>query len=73
MCWAGSVRLGRAQAVEAFNRLLQLGIEAADAEPRQRRLHSVDDPALLANETFALALGRLASSCASVGIATILQ
>jgi hypothetical protein len=27
--------------------------------PRQRRLHPVDDPALLANEAFALAIGPL--------------
>jgi hypothetical protein len=37
---------GGAQAVKAFGGLLQLGIEAADAEPDQRCFHSVDDPTL---------------------------
>src|SRR6516165_5377293 len=49
--------LGRAQAVKTFGGLLQLGIESADAEPGQRRLHSVDDPTLLSDEALALAVG----------------
>jgi len=53
---------GRAQAFKAFGGLLQLGIESTDAEPDQRRLHSVDDPTLLSHEALALAVGRLASS-----------
>ena len=51
--------LGRAQSFEAFGGLLQLGIEAADAEPDQRGLHPVDDPALLSDEALALAVGPL--------------
>jgi hypothetical protein len=36
-------------------------------------LRSLEPDDRLADETFAFAIGRLASSCASVGIATILQ
>src|SRR5262245_60248011 len=52
--------LGRAQTCEAFGGLLQLGIEASDAEPDQRCSHSVDDPTLLCDEALALAVGPLA-------------
>src|SRR5262249_17938568 len=51
--------LGRAQMFQALRRLLELGIEAADAEPRQRRLDAVDDGGLLANEGLALAVRAL--------------
>ena len=51
--------LGRAQAFKAFGRFLQLGIEAADAEPGQCCFHSVDDPTLLSDEALALAVGPL--------------
>jgi hypothetical protein len=37
--------LGRAQIVKAPGGLLQLGIEAADAQPDQRCFHSVDSAA----------------------------
>jgi hypothetical protein len=49
--------LGCAQAVKAFDGLLQLGIEAADAEPNQRCFHSVDDPTLLSDKALALTVG----------------
>src|SRR5207253_419507 len=51
--------LRRAQTLKTVGGLLQLGIEATDAEPAQRRLHSVDDPILLSNEVLALAVGPL--------------
>src|ERR1700730_3611207 len=51
--------LGRAQAFKAFGSLLQLGIESADAEPDQRCFHSIDDPILLSDKAFALAVGPL--------------
>src|SRR5258708_7357331 len=51
--------LGGAQAVKAFGGLLQLGTEAADAEPDQRCFHSVDDPTLLSDEALVLAVGPL--------------
>src|SRR6185437_8632814 len=51
--------LGGAQAVKAFGGLLQLGIEAADAQPDQRCFHSVDDPTLLSDKALALAVGPL--------------
>src|SRR6202795_239570 len=50
---------GGAQAVKAFGGLLQLGIEAADAEPDQRCFHSVDDPTLLSDEALVLSVGPL--------------
>ena len=46
--------LGRAQTLQALGGLLQLGIEVADAKPRQGRFHAVDDATLLANEAGAL-------------------
>ena len=52
--------LGRAQLFEALRRLLELGIEVANAKARQCRLDAVDDGGLLANEGFALAMGTLA-------------
>jgi hypothetical protein len=39
-----------AQIFKAPGGLLQLGIEAADAEPDQRCFHSVDNPSLLSDE-----------------------
>src|SRR5260370_28850424 len=51
--------LGRAQIFKASGGLLQLGIEAADAEPDQRCFHSVDNPSLLSDEALALAVGPL--------------
>src|SRR5260370_30441744 len=51
--------LGRAQIFKAAGGLLQLGIEAADAEPDQGCFHSVDNPSLLSDETLALAVGPL--------------
>src|SRR5207244_4351025 len=51
--------LGRAQIFKALGGLLQLGIEAADAEPDQRCFHSVDNPSLLSDKTLALAIGPL--------------
>src|SRR5262249_58936509 len=51
--------LGRAQLFEALRRLLELGIEGANAEARQRRLDAVDDGGVLANEGVALAVGAL--------------
>jgi hypothetical protein len=53
---------------------VKLGVEAADAEPRQGGLDAVDDGGVLPNEGRALAVwGRLASSSAEVGMAAILQ
>ena len=57
--WRDRLALRRAQIFEAAGGLFQLGIEAAYAEPDQRRLHSVDDPILLSDEAFALAVGPL--------------
>ena len=51
--------LGRAHVFQALRRLLELGIEAADAEPRQGRLDAVGDGGLLANEGLALTVGAL--------------
>ena len=51
--------LGRAQIFKAPGGLLQLGIEAADAQPDQRCFHSVDNPSLLSDEALALAVGPL--------------
>src|ERR1700674_65298 len=51
--------LRRAQTVKALGGPFQLGIEAADAEPNQRRLHSVDDTASLSDEDVTLAVGSL--------------
>ena len=51
--------LGRAHVFQALRRLLELGIEVANAEPRQGRLDAVDDSGLLANEGLALAVGAL--------------
>src|SRR5262249_39930770 len=50
---------GRAQVFQALRSLLELGIEVADAEPRQGRLDAVDGGGLLANEGLALAVGAL--------------
>src|SRR5262245_3680434 len=43
----------------SHRRLLERGIEAADAEPCQGRLDAVDDRGVLANEGLALAVGTL--------------
>src|SRR6202022_3223543 len=51
--------LGRAQIFKSPGGLLQLGIEAADAEPDQGCFHSVDNPSLLSDEALALAVGPL--------------
>ena len=51
--------LRRAQIFKAPGGLLQLGIEAADAQPDQRCFHSVDNPGLLSDEALALAVGPL--------------
>src|SRR5215467_4097265 len=48
-----------AQLCQTLRRLLELGIEAANAEPRQGRLDAVDDRGVLANEGLALAVGAL--------------
>ena len=50
---------GRAQIFKAPGGLLQLGIEAADAQPDQRCFHSVDNPSLLSDQTLTLAVGPL--------------
>src|SRR5678815_29515 len=55
----GIVRLRRVQAVKARAGPFQLRIEAADAEPNQRCLHSVDDPTSLSDEAVMLAVGPL--------------
>src|SRR5260221_3134106 len=51
--------LRRVQAVKARGGPFQLRIEAADAEPNQRCLHSVDDPTSLSDEAVMLAVGPL--------------
>src|ERR1700676_2319038 len=51
--------LGHAQIFKSPGGLLQLGIEAADAESDQGCFHSVDNPSLLSDETLALAVGPL--------------
>src|SRR5262245_62964842 len=51
--WNGFV-FGRAHVLQALRGLLQFGIEVADAEPRQGRLHAVDDTRVLTNERLAL-------------------
>ena len=48
-----------AHVFDAPRRLLQLGIEVANTEPRQCSLDAVDDSALLANEGLAFAMGAL--------------
>jgi len=56
---------------KSFGSFLQLGIEAADAEPDQCCFDSVDDPTLLSDEALALAVGPFAIFVLSliVGIA----
>src|SRR5262249_37413202 len=49
--------LGCAQMLQPLRRLLELGIEAANAKPRQVGLDAVDDSSVLANEGVALAAG----------------
>src|SRR6202140_1479086 len=49
--------LRRPQAAKARGGPFQLRIEAADAEPNQRCLHSVDDPTSLSDEVVTLAVG----------------
>jgi hypothetical protein len=44
------------QAFKSFGSLLQLGIEATDAEPGQCCFDSIDDPTLLSDEALALAV-----------------
>src|SRR5271157_4569426 len=51
--------LGRAQTVKALGGPFQLGIEAADAEPNQRCLHSVDDPTSLSDQAVTFTVGPL--------------
>src|SRR5256885_16177041 len=51
--------LRRVQAVKARGGPFQLRIEAADAEPNQRCLHSVDDPTSISDEAVMLAVGPL--------------
>jgi hypothetical protein len=48
--------LRSAQAVKARGGPFQLRIEAADAKPNQRCLHSVDDPTSLSDEAVMLAV-----------------
>ena len=71
----GRQRLARsgAQFLELFGRLAQFRIEAADAQPRQRALHPIDEAAAGVDPALALAGGRLPSSSASVWIAAMLQ
>ena len=57
--WRYWLALGRAQIFKSPAGLLQLGIEAADAEPDQGCFHSVDNPSLLSDEALALAVGPL--------------
>jgi hypothetical protein len=45
---------GVLQAFKSFGSFLQLGIEAADAEPDQCCFDSVDDPTLLSDEALAV-------------------
>src|SRR5216684_2935180 len=59
--------LGRAQIFKAPGGLLQLGIEAADAQPDQRCFHSVDNPSLLSDEALALAVGQLGVETVGLG------
>src|SRR5262249_47072325 len=51
--------LGRAQVFQALRCLLEFGIEAADAEPRQGRLDTVEYAGVLANEDLAFGVGTL--------------
>src|SRR5262245_35032143 len=51
--------LGAAQVLQALGRPLELGIEVANAEPRQGRLDATDNAGLLTNEGLALAVGPL--------------
>ena len=51
--------LRRTQTVKALGGPFQLGIEAADAEPNQCGLHSVDDTASLSDQAVTLAVGSL--------------
>jgi hypothetical protein len=53
--------------------MLQFRIEATDAQSDQRRLHAIDEPALLADEGLAFPVRSLGVLSSSVGIATILQ
>ena len=57
--WRVRLALRRAQGVEPFGGLLQLGIESPDAEPSQRCFHSVDNPVLLSDQVLAFAVGPL--------------
>src|SRR4029077_11592753 len=60
LCVGGDrLALRRAQVVKARGGPFQLRIEAADAEPNQRCLHSVDDPTSLSDEAVTLAVGPL--------------
>jgi hypothetical protein len=61
--------LRRAHVFRALRRLLELGIEAADAEPRRGRLDAVDDGGVLPTRVSRSRCGRLASSSAKVGMA----
>jgi hypothetical protein len=65
--------LGGAQAVKAFGGLLQLGIEAADAEPINAAFIRLTIRLCSPTRLSCSRLGRLASSSLIVGIATILQ
>ncbi|WP_247406085.1 MULTISPECIES: hypothetical protein, partial [unclassified Bradyrhizobium] len=67
MLYAGKVRTGYTETtarelrerLDAFGSFLQLGIEAANAEPDQRCFHSVDDPTLFSDEALVFAVGPL--------------
>src|SRR5215467_10321179 len=48
---------GGADVYQALRSLLQLGVEIADAEPCQGRLHAIDDASSLANESLVLTVG----------------
>src|SRR5262245_1006892 len=45
--------------LQALRRLLELGIEVADTEPRQGRLDAIDDGSVLANKGLTLAVRAL--------------
>jgi len=49
----------RAQMLQTLRRPLELGIEFANAKPRQGRLDAIDDSGLFANECLAFAVGPL--------------
>src|SRR5262245_14375394 len=57
--WWDRLAVGRTQTFKAFGRLLQLGIESANAESDQRCFHPVDDPTLLCDQALVLAVGPL--------------